>query len=40
MSEEPDENWMVGIVHEWHEDLADSRQDIYTVTDGTPVDSP
>ena len=29
--------WMNGIAREWAEDLADSRQDIYTLEDGEPV---
>jgi len=30
--------WAEGIAREWAEDLADSRQDIYTLSDGEPVD--
>jgi hypothetical protein len=30
--------WMTGVSREWHEDLADERQDIYTLNDGEPVD--
>ena len=30
--------WISGIAHEWAEDLADVRQDIYTLEDGEPVD--
>jgi hypothetical protein len=29
--------WVSGISHEWRDELADSRQDIYTLTDGEPV---
>jgi len=30
--------WEKGIAAEWHEDLADTRQDIYSPTDGEPAD--
>jgi hypothetical protein len=30
--------WMAAIAREWAEDLADTRQDIYTLEDGEPVD--
>jgi hypothetical protein len=30
--------WVNGICREWTDDLSDSRQDIYTITDGEPVD--
>jgi hypothetical protein len=30
--------WEAGIAAEWHDDLADERQDIYTLDDGIPVD--
>ena len=41
----PDEDeagaaWMQGIAREWAEDLADPRQDIYTLEDGQPLDAP
>lgn len=29
--------WTEGVAHQWAEDLADSRQDIYTMDDGEPV---
>jgi hypothetical protein len=29
--------WISGIAHEWAEDLADIRQDIYTLEDGEPI---
>ncbi len=29
--------WENGIAREWQEDLADERQDIYTLDDGEPV---
>lgn len=32
------ENWMSGIAREWHDELSDSRQDIYTRSDGVPSD--
>jgi len=30
--------WESGIAKEWHEDLADVRQDICTLADGTAID--
>ena len=30
-------SWSNGISHEWREELADVRQDIYTLEDGEPV---
>lgn len=41
----PDEDdagaaWARGLAAEWAEDLGDSRQDIYTLEDGQPVDEP
>ncbi len=32
------ENWMAGVAREWHDELNDSRQDIYTLADGVPVE--
>ncbi len=29
--------WMNGLAREWAEDLADTRQDIYTLEDGEPI---
>ena len=31
--------WALGASREWAEDLADPRQDIYTLNDGEPVDA-
>ena len=31
--------WMRAIAHEWREDLADPREDIYTLEDGEPIDA-
>lgn len=31
-------NWLAGVSREWRDDLADPRQDIYTLNDGEPVD--
>jgi hypothetical protein len=31
-------NWLEGVAREWHDDLADSRQDIYDLADGKPAD--
>jgi hypothetical protein len=33
-----DQAWETGIAREWSQDLADSRQDIYSLDDGEPVD--
>lgn len=30
--------WMSGIAHDWHEELSDEREDLYTLADGDPVD--
>jgi hypothetical protein len=30
--------WMAGISRQWADELGDSRQDIYTLTDGEVVD--
>jgi hypothetical protein len=32
--------WSAGVAREWKDDLADPRQDIYTLADGVPVDEP
>ncbi len=34
---EVDEAWPQGIAHEWAAELADTREDIYTLADGEPV---
>ena len=31
--------WSPGIATEWKEDLADSRQEIYTLDDGRPLNA-
>ena len=31
--------WMRAIAHEWREELTDSREDIYTLEDGEPIDA-
>ena len=41
----PDEDqagtaWSQGIAKEWHGELHDVRQDIYTLEDGQPVNAP
>jgi len=33
-------SWAQGITREWAEELADPRQDIYTLEDGQPLDAP
>ena len=30
--------WMRGVAREWRDELSDSREDIYTLADGEPVD--
>jgi hypothetical protein len=32
--------WSHGVAKEWADDLGDSRQDIYTLEDGQPVNEP
>ena len=32
--------WANGVSREWAEELADPRQDIYTLEDGQPLDAP
>ena len=32
------EAWMMGVANQWHADLSDSREDIYTLHDGEPID--
>ena len=32
--------WTHGITREWVAELADPRQDIYTLADGQPLDAP
>ena len=41
----PDEDdggvaWTHGVAKEWAEELRDSRQDIYSIEDGQPVNAP
>jgi hypothetical protein len=31
------DNWMQGMADEWRDELANPRQDIYTLDDGVPV---
>ncbi len=33
-------SWAGGAAREWAEELADPRQDIYTLEDGQPIDAP
>jgi hypothetical protein len=37
--DEAGREWAQGVSREWAEDLADARQDIYTLEDGEPVDA-
>ena len=32
-------SWAEGVAREWAEELADPRQDLYTLEDGQPVDA-
>ena len=32
--------WAHGVAKEWAAELADTRQDIYTLNDGQPVNAP
>jgi hypothetical protein len=32
------QQWMAAISREWHDELADPREDIYSLADGVPVD--
>ncbi len=32
--------WTEGVAREWANELSDTRQDIYTLADGTPSDEP
>jgi hypothetical protein len=36
--EQVEEIWMRAVASEWSEDLADPRQDLYTLEDGQPLD--
>jgi hypothetical protein len=36
--EDAEAAWMTGIARDWAEELADTRQDIYSLEDGEPVD--
>ena len=38
-TEEFDSVWMQALSREWREELADPREDIYTLEDGEPVDA-
>ena len=31
--------WAQGLAREWSDELSDSRQDLYTLADGQPVDA-
>lgn len=32
--------WEKGVAREWSSELADPREDIYTLNDGEPIDGP
>jgi hypothetical protein len=33
-------NWAHGLAREWSDELGDSKQDLYTLDDGQPVNAP
>lgn len=35
--EDADLAWMQGVAREWHTELANSREDIYTLEAGEPI---
>jgi hypothetical protein len=37
--DEADTTWSQGLAREWSDELSDSRQDLYSLTDGQPVDA-
>lgn len=38
LEDEAEDSWSAGISHEWADELADERQDIYTLAHGDAVD--
>jgi hypothetical protein len=30
--------WSAGLATEWHDELSDPREDLYTLADGVPLD--
>ena len=36
--DQTEEIWMRALASEWHEDLSDPHQDVYTLEDGQPLD--
>jgi hypothetical protein len=38
VTDETEGEWIAGIAREWAEDLADQRQDIYTLADEEAID--
>ena len=36
--DEAGDAWMAGVALEWHAELSDPREDLYSITDGEPVD--
>ena len=38
--DEAGSRWSRGIANEWAGELVDSRQDLYTLSDGQPVNAP
>ncbi len=37
---EAEADWVRAVAHEWREELADPREDIYTLEDGEPINAP
>jgi hypothetical protein len=38
VTDQPGGDWMRAIANEWAEELADPREDLYTLLDGEPID--
>lgn len=38
--DDPERLWAPGVAREWADELRDSRQDLYTLNDGQPVNAP
>ena len=37
--DETGHEWMSGVAREWESELSDPREDLYSLTDGEPVDA-
>jgi len=38
-TDDAEQAWMAGVAREWADELADPRQDIYTLDDGESIDA-